>query len=206
MNIIGNSCASCFLQTQFFNHAILNPFSYNIIDFESFSYLVNHFDEINFENISFHLSNDYVVGLLENKICINFVHYKFDEKAKTIEYDKNNDVRYDKILEYVKEKWHERAKRIKESEPIFLAAAFNSNNMNCFNENQIYSLLNSKSKYKIIIAYEKDIDWTNTDRREFIRIDRSNIKTRCTDGRPLANYLIANSKIINPNRIDFKVT
>ena len=197
MNVIGNSCASCFIQTQFFNHELLNPFSYNIIDFESFSYLINNYDNINFENISFYLKDNYVMGNLENKILINFVHYKFDKNAKTVINDKNNDVRYYNILEYVKTKWCERVKRIKNSEPIFLAASFTNNSVNNYTDNEIIALLKNKSKYKIIVAYEKSIDFKSNNDREYIFLNRNEIKGNCTNGRALAGYICKKSKILN---------
>jgi hypothetical protein len=117
MNIIANSCVGGFIYKNELKEPFQNPFIWSLIDFESMLYLAKNFYSINFNNIrltdvgkieddtwEFHL-------IIDNNVLVKYVHYKFSmfDKHPTV---RGIDVFYDKIWEYIIDKYRERVSRM----------------------------------------------------------------------------------------------
>jgi hypothetical protein len=133
-----------------------NPFMWGLIDFNSMYYMIQNFENINFKNFELLKDNNWNFSLkIDDKIIIKYIHYKFDPKATKI-IKKDFDVFYNKIWEYIIQKYEERLERmlnIKE-EPIFILA----NWYNVPETNLTYQqlkLLNDLNKNSIIVGVDK---------------------------------------------------
>lgn len=158
MNLISNTCVgACLYKCLNMNYG--NPFCWNFIDFNSMYYLIENFENINF--LDFTLIKDAKWNfsiIIENKIKIQYVHYKFDKNATKIKIVKA-DVFYNKIWEYIVEKYKERLKRMNEK-PIFIIASIHK--YHYYTEPEIYKIceLCRKKNYKLVIA-NNNIDFSN---------------------------------------------
>lgn len=123
LNIISHNCVGARIyQEKGMEYG--NPFMWSIIPPNDFWYLYNHYDEINFNNIKLiKIKNDNVI-VIDDKIKAYFVHYRFDKNAKTpIRRIKDGvDIYYNKIDEYILEKYSKRLERMKEQKikPVFI--------------------------------------------------------------------------------------
>lgn len=129
MNIISNSCIGAYLYKQFLKKPFNNPFMWTVVDFDSFIYLIEHWKEINFKDYVLVKDNNWNFSIIiEGKIKIQFVHYKFNSNYKTPTLDNLGNVLYCKIWEYIIEKYEERIERMKtqNEEPIFCVCNFNT--------------------------------------------------------------------------------
>lgn len=103
-----------------------NPFMWSIIPPDDFWYLYNHYDEIDFSKIVLtKIKNDNVI-IIDNKIKVYFVHYRFDKNAKTPTRRIKNgvDIYYNKIDEYIIEKYNKRLERmlVQKIKPLFIVS------------------------------------------------------------------------------------
>jgi len=153
---IVNSCVGAYLYKLCMKKKFDNPFMWGLIDFNSMYYMIQNFENINFKNFELLKDNNWNFSLkIDDKIIIKYIHYKFDPKATKI-IKKDFDVFYNKIWEYIIQKYEERLERmlnIKE-EPIFILA----NWYNVPETNLTYQqlkLLNDLNKNSIIVGVDK---------------------------------------------------
>lgn len=142
-----------------------NPFMWSIIPPDDFWYLYNHYDEINFENIKLtKVKNDNVL-IIDDKIRVFYVHYRFDANAKTpIRRIKDGvDVYYNKIDEYIVEKYRKRLERMTEqkAKPLFIVSdrEFVVNKDLNFKRPDLVKYVNKEDC--IVVTVDKTIKGTN---------------------------------------------
>ena len=156
-NIIGNSCISSWITTAILQQPFINPFSWCIMDFRSSYNLVKYFDTINWSK--FELLNDKLNFSIrvDNLITIQYVHYKFDATADEPIYI-NGDVYYNKIWEYIVQKYVSRVKKMISYAlpPIFVFACAKSatNKRSSFTVEQQRLLYECHSPYKIFLSFD----------------------------------------------------
>lgn len=198
LNLIGNSCAASFIMndTDKADQGLINPFSYNVIDFTSFKNLITHFYDIDFDSIELirNETGDRSI-LVDSKILLNYPHYIFRKDVAHIKDERNHNVYSKDIDTYTLDRYNIRLSRMRSFniEPMFLAAAVEGK-VNDYNEDQLIELLNLDVPYKIIVASKKSINFRNSDNREFIKIEHWWVKT---DGRPLGDLIWRKSKLLN---------
>jgi hypothetical protein len=168
MFVISNNCCGGRLYQQT-NNKFNNPFIWMISSYDSIYEVLNNFKNINWFNYEMDKSkikpNTFIIRI-DNKIEINYVHYIFDPTATQIIQKKKYDIEehwtgdicYNKIWEFVNEKYIERTKRMLslKEEPCFLIREETLGNSNIkYNLNDI---ANCNSQYKrIIITKNKNI-------------------------------------------------
>ena len=122
MNLVSNSCVGAFIQVKEFKEKLNNPFTWALIDCDSMYNLISKWNELNFENYELKRYDNWKFSIIiENLVEIKYIHYKFDKNAKS-PIKKDIDIYYNKIWEYIVEKYETRLKRMKElnEEPIFI--------------------------------------------------------------------------------------
>ena len=161
MFVISNNCCGGRLYQQT-NQQFNNPFIWMIASYDSIYEVMNNFKNINWYNYEMDKSklkpNTFIIRI-ENKIEINYVHYIFDPKADQIiqkkTFDKEEhwtgDVCYNKIWEFVNEKYLERTKRMLElnEKPCFLIRQETLGNNKI--KHDLKDLAECNSNYKRII-------------------------------------------------------
>lgn len=162
LNLIGNSCIASWITNSNLKQKFINPFCWNIMDFNSAYNLVKNYETIDYSNYKLIKDNNWNFSIIvDNLVTIQFVHYKFSPK-----YDKptkiGEDIFYNKIWEYIIEKYEERIKRLLEekAEPIFIFACAKSaeNKRSSFTLEEQKKLEKLNSKYKIILSFDNMIN------------------------------------------------
>lgn len=157
MNLIGNSCVSAFIIRDFLKEEYTNPFCWNIIDYKSMYNLIKYYNTINFLNYKLVYLNDKntFAIIIDNKVTVMYIHYKKDETVEGIKYELSN-VKSNNIEKYIVEKYESRVKKMlsKNEKPVFLIAA-GYNQEYYYTENELKTIINLNSPYKIIISYDK---------------------------------------------------
>lgn len=129
MNLISQNCLSGHLYKNHYKEEFENPFIWTVIDFNSMLYLIQNWNRINFRNYELVKDNNWNFSIIiDNKVKIQYVHYKFDAASKTPTIDNVGSILYYKIWEYIIQKYEERLKRMlsKNEEPIFCICNFNT--------------------------------------------------------------------------------
>lgn len=155
MNIVSHNCLGGYLYNNFMKVPYENPFIWTVIDYNSMFNLITKWDTINFKTYKLEKDqnwNFYIV--IDNLVKIQFVHYKFDPKAKTIIGNREkvigDTVYYCKIWEYIDEKYTSRLDRMlaKKEPPIFCICNFKSDFKDaCYTPKQLDEL----SKFKNVL-------------------------------------------------------
>lgn len=125
INIISHNCIGARIY-QLKDMEYGNPFMWSVVSPDDFWYLYNHYNEIDFNNIKLtKIKNDNVI-VIDEKINVYYIHYRFDKNAKTpVRRIKDGvDVYYNKIDEYILEKYNNRVRRMLEQKikPIFIVS------------------------------------------------------------------------------------
>jgi len=125
LNIISHNCIGARIY-QLKGMEYENPFMWSIIPPDDFWYLYNNYNNINFKKIRLtKVKNDYVI-VVDEKIKIYYVHYRYDEKCKTPtrRIKDGVDIYYNKIEDYILEKYNKRLKRMLDEpiKPIFIVS------------------------------------------------------------------------------------
>lgn len=157
MILISHNCLSGHLY-RLLKQKYTCPFIWTVIDFNSMKTLITEWNKINFKNYNLEKDNNWNFSLIiDNKIKVQYVHYKFDPSAKTLIKKGPGNIYYNKIWEYIINCYEKRSERmIKDNiEPIFCIANFNT-----IYSDAIYSekQLNELSQYKnvkILKGFEK---------------------------------------------------
>jgi hypothetical protein len=163
MNLIGNTCVASYITRDYIKQPFVNPFVWNIINFDSCYNLVKYWDVLNFEKYDLTKDNEWNFSIIiDDKVKVQYVHYKFSKEHNKITI-KNNDVYYNKIWEYIIEKYNKRIINVKKENPIFIFATANyglSRHIP-FTLEQQKMLEELNSPYKIIISFK---DMINSDK------------------------------------------
>lgn len=122
MNIISNSCLGSFLYKDVLKTVYQNPFCWNVIDDDSLIYLIQNYDNINFNNFELvkdEQNNFYII--IDNKVKVWYIHYRYSTTDKIIRHE-GEDVFYAKIWEYIVDCYQRRLERMITSNenPIFV--------------------------------------------------------------------------------------
>lgn len=160
MNLIGNSCLASYITRDCLKQQFVNPFVWNIIDFESCYNLVKYWDEINFENYELIKDEKWNFSIIiDSKVKVQFVHYKFSKNHNKLTI-KNNDVYYNRIWEYIDEKYRKRITNIRKEKPIFIFATANYGleRHKPFTLEQQKKIEELNSPYKIILSFKDMIE------------------------------------------------
>lgn len=213
MNLIGNNCLSSRLY-KINNVQFNNPFIWCSIKFSDFISIVKNFNNIDFNNIEVNFdkcdrtNNLSPVIRCDNLFDVHFIHYIEDKnclypihKVKEGEPGETDLFYYD-ILQYAKDKWNLRVKRMR-AKPTFIYS-FNyryktveaCNNpteqdiqMYRSNVNQLYELSKLNNKIYVVIhknaVYEEYKDLQN---KNFILLTPDH-EDMCKDDEHLLNYL-----------------
>lgn len=122
MNIISNNCVGGFLYNKM-NEKYKNPFIWMRITGESLKTLITQYDKIDFKKYELQKDENWnMYIIIDGKVKIHYSHYKFDKV-----YDKptkvNDCIKYNKIWEYVVEKYEKHISNMSE-EPYFVIDAW----------------------------------------------------------------------------------
>lgn len=126
-----------------------------VIKADSFYNLILNYDKIDFSNFEISKSNfngtsnklDIFKIIVDNLIEAHYIHHHFHKDYSKV-YVKDIDVFYNKIWEYIVEKYEERIKRINDK-PTFLILGETTNSG--FNLETEEKILKIKTPYKIIL-------------------------------------------------------
>lgn len=158
MNIISHNCLGGYLYNNIIKIPYENPFIWTVIDYGSMFNLITKWDIIDFNN--YELEKDYKWNfyiIIDNLVKLQFVHYKYDPKAKTLIGNREkvigDTVYYCKIWEYIVEKYTTRLQRMldKNEPPAFCICNFKSDFTDaCYTHEQ----LNELGKYKNVLVLQ----------------------------------------------------
>lgn len=117
-NIISHNCVGARI-CQVKNMEYGNPFMWGVIPPDDFYYLYTHYDSIDYKNIKIEKERgDYKI-VIDEKVNVYYVHYKYDANATTPIKKSGIDVYYNKIEDYILEKYNKRLERMKDK-PVFV--------------------------------------------------------------------------------------
>lgn len=159
MNVISNNCLGGFLY-KFNKLQFKNPFIWSAILADSMYALIKDWDNINFNDFElkkseFHESTEQLNTfkiVIENKIDIHYTHYYFNKDKDKPEI-KGFDVFYNKIWEYVVEKYVKRLQRMNEN-PVFVILGeyeVNGPSLYDYTFKKEKKILDLDTKYKIVL-------------------------------------------------------
>lgn len=157
MNIISNTCLGAAIQKLCLKQKFENPFCWSWIEPNSFLYLLNNYENINYDNFILNDKNKNYSITIDGKILVEYNHYKYDKNQKEITV-RNFETYWNKIDEYIIDRYKERLKRMKEihSKPIIIIGT--SNPHRYYSKEDVVRVCNAcKGKYKLIVANNIDL-------------------------------------------------
>ena len=164
LNIISHNCIGARIY-QMKNMEYENPFMWCAISPSDFWYLYNHYDDIDYKNIRLtKIKNDYVI-VVDGKVKIYYIHYRYDKNAKTpVQRIKNGvDVYYEKIEDYILEKYNKRLERMLNEpvKPLFIVSdrEFVANKDLNFPRSELVKYVNKEDC--IVVTVDKTIKGNN---------------------------------------------
>lgn len=126
-----------------------NPFCWNIIDANSMYNLIKNYDNIDFTNYKLVRDEKWQFSIvIDDQVHVKYVHYhfsQFDYKVRVV----GVDLFYNKIWEYIVEKYEKRLSRMK-SDPIFIIGTTYPDDFYTLDE--IRRICSIDTKYKIVIC------------------------------------------------------
>lgn len=155
MNLISNCCVGAFIY-EIKNEEFNNPFMWAMTNTDSFIYLMEHYDNINWDNIDFDKfqrsdgKNCYSI-IVENKLRINYTHY-LQGKKEDHERINGRDVYDWRAYEYSFKKYQKRTERMlkKKENPVFLILAELKGKYD-YNLENLKRICEAKTSHKLII-------------------------------------------------------
>ena len=157
MNIICNSCAGGHIYKSCFNTRFQNPFIWNLIDFNSMLYMIQHYEKINFKDYELIKDENWNFSIIIDKsVKIKYVHYHFNKNYKMIT-KKGMEVYYNKIWEYIVQKYEDRISRMlaNKDKPIFVFADWWDRPNDTLLSYDKLKILNELKMDNIIVAVDK---------------------------------------------------
>ena len=129
------------------------PFIWTVIDFNSMKTLITEWDKINFKNYKLEKDNNWNFKIIiDNKVTAQYVHYKFDPTATVLIKKGPGDICYNKIWEYIINRYEERVNRMccEKTKPIFCIVNFNTIFSDAFYTEQQLNELEKYENVKIL--------------------------------------------------------
>ncbi len=169
MNIISNNCLGGFIYKDFLQIKYENPFIFSLMDYDDFLYLLENYETIDFENFELIKESEKFENfgiIIEGKIKVRFIHSKFDKECKipTIKvfHDEKTmrtvtDIYYNKIWEYIVEKYLSRIKRMPKRIDLI---ALDVDDDNDIDVNKILEVCKEKN-YKVFVCTNKIAEETS---------------------------------------------
>ena len=164
LNIISHNCIGARIY-QLKNMEYENPFMWCAISPSDFWYLYNNYGSIDFRNIRLtKVKNDYVV-VIDEKVKVYYIHYRYDKNAKTpTQRIKDGvDVYYDKIEDYILEKYNKRVERMLNEpvKPLFIVSdrEFYANKELNFTRNELMKYVSRDDC--IVVTVDRTIKGSN---------------------------------------------
>jgi len=134
-----------------------NPFVWCVITFENMYNLISKWDNINFLNYELKKDKNWNFSLnIDNKVNIQYVHYKFSYNDSTIR--KNGvDVFYNKIWEYIIEIYEKRIQKMlnNKENPLFCICNFDTIYKDAIYTKEQLQILSKFNNVKILRGCEK---------------------------------------------------
>ena len=159
-NIIANTCIGADIYKYHLKMPYQTPFCWNTIDDNSMFNLISNYDTINFKKYELIKDKNWNFSILINDLVkVNYVHYHFSKNDNKIRTD-NADVYYNKIWEYIIEKYEERTNRflqLKNKEEPFFVIGSSWNGQKC-KLNTIKKISTIDTNYKILFL----VDFNNS--------------------------------------------
>ena len=159
MNIISNSCVGGFLMRDHFKQEYSNPFIWSYIDTKSFYNLIKNFDTLDWFNYELIKDDKWNFSLIiDNQVKVEYPHYHFDKNATVPTVEKgplHRDVYYNRIWEYITEKYTNRVNRMLSSneKPIFiLGTKYDYREMHNYNPDYLKLIDDLETKYTVILV------------------------------------------------------
>ena len=152
MNIISNTCIGSYIQRDCLKQKYSNPFCWNIIKAPEMIKLIKHWDSINFQNYEIVKDKNWRFSvIIDGLVKVDFVHYLFSANDD-VPRKRGVEIFYNKIWEYIAEKYEERTKRMLElkEDPIFIIGT--SYPYDFYSEAEIKTICKIQTRYKIIIC------------------------------------------------------
>lgn len=171
MNLIGNTCLSSFIMRDCLQRPYNNPFCWNVIDIESFCYLIEHYDTIDFNN--FEILKDSLWNfsiLIDGNVRVQFVHYKFSIHDNVLRRS-GLDIFYRKIWEYIVDKYMLRSERMLElkEDPIFIIGSSWGKEWGSIDLDDVKRISKIKTRYKVILTGTMDVDFRLPDNMVYFK-------------------------------------
>ena len=194
MNLIGNTCVASYITRDFLKQQFSNPFCWNIIDYDSMYYLINHWSEIDFLNFTIEKDDKWNLSIIiDGNVKVQYIHYHFDRNCVSPKV-RGNDVYYNKIWEFCVDKYKSRVKRMLETdeEPIFILVWPNQakSKRGYYTRDQIDTL--TQSKYRVITSFDYSDD-VIVDNFQSIHQPKKFID----NGLPFAKYIYEHGNLFN---------
>lgn len=155
MNIISHNCVGAYMYIKK-GEIYGNPFMWSVIPPEDFFYLYNHYSEINFDKIEIAFENNFYKVVIDNKVNVWYVHYKYNEHAMEPTRTIHDDVIYYDIENFILERYKTRLSRMF-GEPVFVITdrEYITNKQWNFTKEDIEKYVNKKDC--IVAVYDKTI-------------------------------------------------
>lgn len=156
-NLISQNCLNGGLY-HFLNEKYGNPFMWVVIDFNSMLYMIQNWDNIDFENYELVKDDKWNFSIIiEDKIKIQYVHYKQNPNFTIPQKTGPGDICYYKIWEFIVQKYEERLKRMKEQniKPLFCICNFNTIYQDAIYTEEQLKILEQFDNVKVLRGFEK---------------------------------------------------
>lgn len=158
-NIISHNCVGAeFYKLQDCQYG--NPFIWCVIPPDDFQRLYNHYNQIDFSNIKLEKDKKYYKIVIDDKINVYYVHYKYSKEDKIPRRIKNGDILYIDIERYIMEKYLMRLKRMS-GKPLFVVTdrEYITNKQWNFSKEDIENYLDKDDC--IVAVYDRSIKGNN---------------------------------------------
>lgn len=182
MNLISNTCTGALVYRDYFKSPYNNPFCWNFIDAENYYNLIINFENINFSNYDLIRKDTWKFYIkIDNLVTVYYPHYRFSKYYNKVTQIKD-DVFYNKIWEYIVEKYESRAKRMinLNEVPVFIVGSTNKGQL--YSKEQFNKFFNITTKKLFIFTKEPptdipanitvidnfDYDWSNKNAAKII--------------------------------------
>jgi uncharacterized protein (DUF1919 family) len=158
-NIISHNCVGAEIYKEK-GWRYRNPFMWCVIPPDDFYYLYSHYYQIDFSNIELEKEGKFYKIVVDGKINVYYVHYKYNKNATVPKKQNEVDIVYDKIEEYIVEKYNVRLSRMF-GKPFFVVTdrEYITNKQWNFTKKDIENYLDKDDC--IVAVYDRNIKGNN---------------------------------------------
>lgn len=159
MDFISHNCVSGRMYQQK-NIANGNPFVWCMITPDDFWYMYCNYDKINFNNIEIGKDKSSIKITIDGKVSVLYPHYKYSRDCQNPTKKSEIDIFYNKIDEFVVEKYRTRLKRMV-GNPLFIVTdrEFPELTQYNFSKNDLMKYVGRKDC--VVAVYDKSIEGNN---------------------------------------------